>query len=118
MSDLPNVGEWRGHDVYLDNGEKLGRLDDVYYDAETDVPLFLCVRIGTLTHKEVLVPAADVTPSPDKLTVAWGKEDTGNAPTMKQGEELSPADEERAFRHYGMNYVAPDTASGRRLIRR
>ncbi|MBO0829516.1 MAG: PRC-barrel domain-containing protein [Streptosporangiales bacterium] len=118
MSDLPNVGEWRGHDVYLKDGEKLGRLEDVYYDAETDLPRFLCVRVGTLIHKQVLVPAADVTPSPDKLTVAWSQEDTGNAPTTKPGEELSAGDEERVFRHYGMDYVAPDTASGRRLVRR
>lgn len=118
MSDLPNVGEWRGYDVYLKDGNKLGRLEDVYYDAETDVPQFLCVRTGTLVHKQVLVPARDVTPSPDKLTVAWGEEDTDKAPTMKQGEELTSEDEERAFRHYGMDYAAPTTASGRRLVRR
>lgn len=118
MSDLPNVGEWRGHDVYLNDGDKLGKLEDVYYDAETDVPRFLSVRTGTLTHKQVLVPAPDVIPSPDKLTVAWGQEDTGNAPTMKPGQELTAEDEERAFRHYGMDYTAPETASGRRLVRR
>ncbi|HEX6444097.1 MAG TPA: PRC-barrel domain-containing protein [Streptosporangiales bacterium] len=118
MSVLSNVGEWRGHDVYLNNGEKLGKLDDVYYDAETDVPQFLCVRTGTLTHKQVLVPAANVTPSPAKLTVAWGQGVISEAPTMKPGQQLTSQDEERVFRHYGMDYATPDTASGRRLIRR
>lgn len=118
MSDLPNVGEWRGHDVYLNDGDKLGKLEDVYYDAETDVPQFLCVRTGTLTHKQVLVPAANVTPSPDKLTVAWGKDVTDRAPTTKPGDELTGQDEESAYRHYGMDYTSPDSTSGRRLVRR
>jgi uncharacterized protein YrrD len=118
MTASANVGDWRGHDVFLADGDKLGKLEDLYYDTDSDKPMFMCVRSGTLSHKQVLVPVGDVHATPDRLTVSWKHEDVKNAPTTKPGEELSVADEERAFRHYGMGYEAPATASGRRLVRR
>lgn len=118
MTDPVNIGDWRGKDVYLTGEQKLGKLDDVYYDAETDEPVFLCVKTGRLSHKQVVVPVHDVTASPDRLTVPWGKADADGAPTTRPGEELSVEDEERAYRHYGMNYQPPATPSGRRLVRR
>ena len=40
------------------------------------------------------------------------------APNIEmQGDELSRADESRLYHHYEMNYTAPTTESGRRLVR-
>lgn len=119
MADPANIGDWRGKDVLLTDGDKkIGKLQDVYYDAETDEPVFLCVKAGRLSHKQVVVPVREVIASPDRLLVAWGKADVDGAPTTRPGEELSVEDEERAFRHYGMDYQPPSTSSGRRLVRR
>lgn len=118
MTDPTNVGEWRGRDVFIDDGEKFGKLEDIYYDAETDRPVFLAVKTGRLSHKQVLVPVREVVASPDHLTVPWSKADVEGAPTTRPGEELSIEDEERAFRHYGLDYKPPDSPGGRRLVRR
>ncbi|GAA5039217.1 PRC-barrel domain-containing protein [Actinopolymorpha pittospori] len=118
MSAAANVGDWRGHDVCLSGGNKLGKLEDVYYDGETNEPLVLCVRTGTLSRTQVLVAVRDAVAVPDRLTVAWSAEDVEGAPTTEPGEELSAEDEQRVFRHYGMDYKSPTTPGSRRLVRR
>ena len=35
-----NVAEWHGKMLVDCNGEKIGKLQDVYVDVETDVPQF------------------------------------------------------------------------------
>ena len=37
---------------------------------------------------------------------------------IQKNEELSQADESTLYRHYELNYVPPQTESGRRLARR
>lgn len=119
MTAPANIGDWRDNDVFGRGGsEKIGKLDDVYYDADTDEPLFLAVKTGWLSDKQVLVPARDLTLSPGHLTVPWANADIDGAPTTRPGDELTAADEERAFRHYGLDYQPPATPSGRRLVRR
>lgn len=113
-----NIAEWRGKDVYLKDEQKLGKLEEVYYDAETDESLFLAVKAGMFSNKHLLVSLRDVVASPDHLTLPWDKDDLDGAPTTKPGEGLTPDEEERAFRHYGMGYQRPGTESGRRLVRR
>ncbi|GIL30895.1 PRC-barrel domain-containing protein [Actinocatenispora comari] len=109
--------EWRGLDVLLSGGDKLGKLVDVYYDADSDDPVFLCVKPRRFSSKQVLVPASKVHSAPAGLTADWSDEDVRGAPTTKPGEGLSGADEQRAFRHYGMDYAEPTTDNGRRLVR-
>lgn len=108
---------WRGKPVFIDDDKKLGTLGDIYYDTETHQPEFLCVRTSRLSHKQLLVPARGMIALPDRLTTSWGNADVKGAPTIKPGQELSVADDERAFRHYGLPYQRPDTPTGRRLVR-
>jgi len=118
MSISVNVGDWRGHDVVLASGDKLGKLEDVYYDADSDEPVFLAVKSSLMSHKQVLVPVGDAHATPDHLTVAWSTDDIDGAPTTKPGEELSADDEERVFRRYGLDYTPPANPGGHRLVRR
>ncbi|WP_195909010.1 PRC-barrel domain-containing protein [Microlunatus sp. Gsoil 973] len=118
MTVPTNIGEWRDKDVLIDADEKLGKLADIYYDAESDEPVFLAVRTGMLSQKQVLVPARDLVTSPDHITLPWTKADIDGAPTTRSGEELPVEDEERAFRHFGLDYTPPASTSGRRLVRR
>ena len=47
------------------------------------------------------------------------KEQVKSAPNMEmEGEELSQTDEGTLYHHYQLNYIPPDSTSGRRLARR
>lgn len=118
MAIVENIRDWRGKDVLGPDKEKLGKLEEVYFDAETDQAMFLVVRTGLVTHRHILVPAGGVITSPDDVTVGVTKDVVKAAPSVEPGGELSDEDEAQAFRYYGFDYVPAATPSGRRLVRR
>ncbi|WP_084132370.1 PRC-barrel domain-containing protein [Actinocatenispora sera] len=108
---------WRGKEVLLRDGDRLGKLVDVYYDADSDDPVFLCVKPRLFSSKQLLVPADKVHETPAGLTVDWSEDDVRGAPTTKPGVGLSGVEELRVFRHYGMEFTLSTADNGRRLVR-
>jgi uncharacterized protein YrrD len=114
-----NVTEWHGKTLTDRNGEKIGKLQDVYVDVETDEPQFGTVKEGIFDRHLTFVPLADIRIGPDDLQVAVTKDQVRTAPDLElHGEELSQADESTLYHHFEMNYTPIDTESGRRLARR
>ena len=124
MSDDPdratwNVAEWHGKMLVDRNGEKIGKLQDVYVDVETDEPQFATVKEGFIGRHLTFVPLGSIQIGPDALQVQVTKEQVRTAPDLAMhGEELSRADESVLYHHFEINYTPPDTESGRRLARR
>jgi PRC-barrel domain len=112
------LGDWRGKDVLDRDGEKIGKLEEVYDDTETDVEEFGTVKEGLIGKHLTFVPLANVTASPDYLQVTVSKSLVKEAPNIETDAELSTFDEEGVYRHYGIDYAPPSTPSGRRLGRR
>lgn len=113
------IAEWRGRDLVDNYGERIGKLEEVYFDVETDEPQFGTVKEGFVGRHLTFVPLTGITIGPDSLQVAATKEQVKNAPNIAlQGGELSQADESVLYHHYQLNYTPPDTQSGRRLARR
>ncbi|MFZ1155032.1 MAG: PRC-barrel domain-containing protein [Solirubrobacteraceae bacterium] len=114
-----NVADWHGKLLVDINGEKIGKLEDVYVDVETDIPQFATVKEGLIGRHLTFVPLSNIKLGPDELQVAVTKEQVQGAPNLEQhGEELSQADESALYHHYEINYHPPDIESGRRLARR
>ncbi len=42
-----NIAEWHGKQLVDRDGEKIGKLEDVYVDVETDEPAFGTVKEGS-----------------------------------------------------------------------
>ena len=113
------VAEWHGKMLLDSDGEKIGKLQDVYVDVETDEPQFATVKEGLIGRHLTFVPLGGIKVGPDSLQAAVSKQQVRDAPDMEQhGEELSQEDESRLYHHYELNYTPPDTESGRRLARR
>ena len=114
-----NVSEWHGRTLVDCNGEKIGKLQDVYVDVETDEPQFATVKEGFIGRHLTFVPLGGVQIGPDDLQLQVTKERVRTAPDIEMhGEELSEADESTLYHHFEMNYTPIDTESGRRLARR
>jgi hypothetical protein len=114
-----NIAEWRGKALVDRDGDKIGKLEDVYVGVETDEPAFGTVKEGVFGRHLTFVPMAGLTIGPDELRIAVSKEKVREAPNIEtEGEEMSSEDEAVLYHHYGMNYTPPATASGRRLARR
>jgi sporulation protein YlmC with PRC-barrel domain len=114
-----NVAEWHGKMIVDCNGEKIGKLQDVYVDVETDEPQFATVKEGFIDRHLTFVPVAGIQIGPDDLQVTVTKEQVRSAPDIQMhGEELSQADESTLYHHFEMNYTPINTESGRRIARR
>jgi hypothetical protein len=114
-----NVADWHGKMLVDSSGEKIGKLQDVYVDVETDEPQFATVKEGFVDRHLTFVPLGGVKVGPDELEVAVSKELVKTAPNLEQhGDELSQAGESALYHHFELNYTPPDTESGRRLARR
>ena len=118
-ADHYNVAEWHGKMLIDRDGEKIGKLQDVYVDVENDQPQFATVKEGFIGRHLTFVPLGGITVGPDDLQVPVTKSQVESAPNIAQhGEELSQADESALYHHFELNYTPPDTESGRRLARR
>ena len=114
-----NVTEWHGRVLVDRNGEKIGKLQEVYVDVETDEPQFGTVKEGFIGRHLTFVPLAGVQIGPEDLQVTVTKEQVRSAPDIElHSEELSQADESALYHHFEMNYTPINTESGRRLARR
>jgi uncharacterized protein YrrD len=114
-----NVADWHGQQIIDIDGEKIGKLEDVYVDVETDVPQFATVKEGLIGRHLTFVPLGGITVGPDELRVAVTKAQVEAAPNIaQQGEELSQEDESALYHHFELNYTPIATESGRRLARR
>lgn len=114
-----NVAEWHGKVIVDCNGEKIGKLQEVYVDVETDEPQFCTVKEGFLNRHLTFVPLRGIQIGPDSLQTTATKEQVRSAPEIQMhGEELTQADESTLYHHFEQNYTPPSTASGRRLARR
>jgi PRC-barrel domain len=114
-----NVAEWHGKMLVDRDGQKIGKLQDVYVDVETDEPQFGTIKEGFIGRHLTFVPLGGITVGPDELQVPVAKALVQAAPNIElHGEELSQADESALYHHFELNYTPPDTESGRRLARR
>jgi PRC-barrel domain len=79
------------------DGEKIGKLEDVYVDTETDIEEFGTVKEGVISKHLTFVPLHDVTTSPDYLQVPVSKSLVKEAPNIDTDAELSSFDEEGVY---------------------
>ena len=114
-----DFSEWHGKDLIDRDGERIGELEDVYFDVATDQPQFATVNEGLIGRHLTFVPLTEVTIGPDNLQVSASKAEVKGAPNLElERDELSKSDESSLYHYYQLNYTASDTPSGRRLARR
>jgi uncharacterized protein YrrD len=114
-----NVADWLGKVLIDRDGQKIGKLQDVYVDVETDEPQFGTVKEGFVHRHLTFVPLGGIQIGPDDLRVVVTAAQVRTAPDIEiDGGELTQAAESALYHHFELNYTAPNTESGRRLARR
>jgi hypothetical protein len=104
--DIDTVLGWRGRDVLDVEGEKIGRLGDVYLD-EHDRPAWAGVRTGLFGARESLVPLEGMREAGDDLRVPWERALVKDAPNVDADVALDAEGERRLFDHYGRGDAGP-----------
>ena len=88
-----------GATAYDRDGDKIGKIGNVFYDDHTDQPKWITVNTGFLGTSENFVPLAGARSSGDgNITVDYDKATIKDAPHIAEEGHLSPEDEERLAR--------------------
>jgi len=111
-----DIKQWRGQDVVDREGEKLGKLDEVYYDTESDLPGFAAIKSGLIGKHVTLVPLAGASVGVGYVRVAASKEQFKGAPSFDPEAELSVDDEASSYGYFGLDHE-PTSEGVRRLAK-
>jgi uncharacterized protein (TIGR02271 family) len=105
--DTENIQELRGEQVVDRDGDKIGKLEEIYLDQETGKPEWALVKTGLFGSASTFVPLSGATREDDALRVPYEKSHVKDAPSMEADGKLSDDEEARLYRHYGFDYDAP-----------
>ena len=93
------------------DGEKIGKIDDVYEDRQSGRPEWALVNTGLFGSKKTFVPLRDAQPDGDDVRVPLEKARVKDAPRIEADGELSEREERELFTHYDIAY-ATDGGNG------
>ena len=88
------------------DGDKIGKIDDVYEDKQTGRPEWALVNTGLFGTKRTFVPLHDAQPTGEDVRVPLEKGHVKDAPSIEADGELSESEERRLYTHYGVAYDA------------
>src|SRR3954454_22152668 len=112
MPEQAEMMEWRGCEVVDQDGDKVGKLDEIYIDRETSKPEWAVVNTGLFGRKSSFVPLKDALREGDMIRVPYQKEHIKEAPSVDPDGEISPEEEQRVYAHYGLDYSQAQSGSG------
>lgn len=112
MVSTREVLEWRGRHVVDREGEKLGKLEDVYFDNETSAPEWGAVKTGLFGLNLSFVPLEGSYLQGDNVVVSFEKDQIKDAPNLSPHHEMSLEEERKLYDYYGHTYEEPQ-AQGR-----
>ena len=112
MPTIEEMKDWRGHEARGTDGDKLGKIEDIYLDQETGKPEWMAVKTGMFGGRVSFVPLAEARLDGDVVTVPYDKAKIKDAPHAEADGELSQQEEGQLYRHYGLDYSEARSDSG------
>jgi uncharacterized protein (TIGR02271 family) len=98
-NDIRNV---IGATAYDRDGDKIGKVNQVYVDDNTGRPLWASVNTGLFGTSETLVPLEDATWDGDRLRIGYEKAFVKDAPRVEIDGAISPSEQDTLWQYYGL----------------
>ena len=94
---------YAGYTVYDNDGDKIGKVDDLFLD-EQDQPEYFGVKMGFLGTSSTLIPAdiATTDEANGSISVSSDKETVKNGPSFNDDREITPEYENEVRSYYGL----------------
>jgi hypothetical protein len=104
--EIEQIEEWAGQNVVDRDGQKVGKLEDVYFAAGSREAVFGCVKSGMLGRRHFLVPLADASVSREHIRVAYSEDQIKDGPQTDPGATLEAGMEQELARHYEIDLAS------------
>jgi len=105
-----STDQLRGLDVVDANGERIGKVREVWTDERTGQPVWASVDTGTLGMHHSFFPLREATVVPEHLSVALSKRAVEDSPRVSPTGDTMADVEHRALHTY---YGSPESDPGR-----
>src|SRR4051812_48245070 len=103
-----------GATAYGDDGDKIGKVGQVFLDDQTGKPEFVTVNTGLFGTKETFIPVQAATFNGDRLVLPFSKDKVKDAPKVDADEgHLDRPEERRLYEYYGLSYDGSGADLGR-----
>jgi uncharacterized protein (TIGR02271 family) len=89
--------------VYSRDGEKLGSVEELFVDYETNQPEWIGLGTGLFGTKRALVPVHGAEIRDDSVAVPYAKEQVKESPDI-DADEIPEETERALYSHYGVDY--------------
>jgi uncharacterized protein (TIGR02271 family) len=111
MTELTEAYGFQGRTMLDRDGDKIGKIDDIYEDKQTGQPEWALVNTGLFGTKKTFVPLRGATPTGEDVRVPVQKAHVKDAPGIDPDGELSETEERALFTHYDLGYESDVDAS-------
>ncbi len=116
---LDRLEQMRGAKVYDSSGEKIGTVEEIFYDESTNKPEWIGIGTGGFFGtKRVLVPVQGARSDGDELTIQHSASEVKDSPDI-DSDEISQDTERDLYSYYGLEWserrsdtVLPEGTSG------
>jgi uncharacterized protein (TIGR02271 family) len=92
-----------GSNAVDNDGDKLGKIGNVYLDDRTGEPAWATVNTGLFGTKESFVPLATARIEGDQLVVPFDKAKVKDAPKVADDGHIGDDEQEELYRYYGLS---------------
>jgi uncharacterized protein (TIGR02271 family) len=113
MTTFTEAYDFRGRTLVDRDGDKIGKVDEVYTDREGGQAEWALVHTGLLGTKNSFVPLRDAAPAGEDIRVAVTKDAVKDSPGVDAEGDLSEEEERRLFEHYGVPYTTEGSTTAR-----
>ncbi len=103
------VKSWGGKMVVDRAGLPIGTVTQVYTDDDTGLPEWATIKLGEAT---IFLPLLDAVEQDGQVRVAVRRDDVAKAPMVVDRHHISPDEEARLYRYYGIPYSPRSSRSG------
>src|SRR5919202_1882897 len=106
--------EYAGYEVYDRNGQKIGKVDDLFVD-EHDQPEYVGVKMGFLGLEGTSLIPMELTRVDERdrrIEVPVDKDTVKEGPSFNDDEDITPEYEERVYSHYGLQHAQTGNQRG------
>ena len=109
---LPNpeqVKSWGGKLLVDRAGQPIGTITQVYTDDATGLPEWATTRLGEATF---FLPLQDAVEADGQIRLLVRRDDVAKSPGVVDKLHITPDEEARLYRYYGIPYTAERSRSG------
>jgi len=106
--EIENIEQWKGQEVVDPDGEKVGKLEELYTLLGADEPAIGAVKTGLVGKTLHLIPLFDATLGRDHIRIGATKDHVKSAPTLQTPGRLTRAEEVAFAQHYGLQAPPAD----------